>query len=292
MLPHVVLFLATGVACAPASMNAQFKQAGKAGHGNLGVSATLLETREHVSYHGGRHFPMQSVYKLPIAAATLQRVEQGTLALDQMVTVSEDELVPAQAHSPLRDKHPKGGEFTVEDLLRRAIVDSDGSASDVLLRLLGGTREVRRYLKAHKAKGIHVQHTEAQLVENNHAQYSDWAKPDAMVELLIRLQEGKLLNAENTNRVLGWMKESETGKDRIRAKLPSGTEVADKTGSSGTKDGIAAATNDVALIKLPDGRRFAIAVFLSDSKANATTRNGVIADVAHAVWECWAGETK
>ncbi len=234
---------------------------------------------------------MQSVYKLPIVIAVLHRVEQGRLTLAQPVTVNEDDLIPAAGHSPLRDKHPRGGEFNVEDLLRRAIVDSDGSASDVLLKLLGGPREVRKYLKSEKISGIRVQHTEAQLVENTHLQYSDSAKPDAMVDFLARLQQGKLLNPQNTSLLLGWMHETETGKDRIRAKLPPGT-VADKTGGSGTKGGLAPATNDVALITLPNGNHAALAVFVSESRADAATRNSVIADIAQNVWSCWAEETK
>jgi len=231
---------------------------------------------------------MQSVYKLPIALATLHRVEEGQLKLDQVVAVQPEDLIAPAGHSPLRDKHPKGGDFPLEDLLKRAIVDSDGSASDVLLRVLGGAREVRRYMKQTDIKHIRVQHTEAQLLDDTHAQYADSATPDAMVDLLTRLQQGKLLNPENTARLLGWMKETQTGLDRIRAKLPAGTIVADKTGSSGTHEGLTPATNDVALVTFPDGRNMAIAIFISDSKASTAIRTDAIANIAHEIWNCWA----
>jgi beta-lactamase class A len=235
---------------------------------------------------------MQSVYKLPIAITVLHRVEEDKMRLDQMVSVTEEDLIPSAGHSPLRDRHPKGGEFALEDLLRAAIADSDGSASDVLIRLLGGTREVRRFLKSAGIKDIHVQHTEAQLIENTQAQYADSATPDAMVDLLARLQQRKLLNPANTARLLGWMQETQTGKDRIRAKLPDGTVVADKTGSSGTYEGLTPATNDVALVTLPDGRHLAMAIFLRDARANTGSRNAAIADAARVIWDCWAGDTQ
>lgn len=230
---------------------------------------------------------MQSVYKLPIAVATLHRVEEGRLKLDQTVKVVPGDLIPPAGHSPLRDHFPKGGDFNLEDLLQRAIVDSDGTASDVLMRVLGGAKKVRRYMKEAAIKQVHVKHTEAQIIDDTHAQYADSAQPDAMVELLGRLQQGKLLNAAHTSLLLGWMKQTETGRDRIRGKLPPGTEVADKTGSSGTHEGLTPATNDVGIVMLPSGQHLAMAIFLSDAKANPAARNAAIADVASEIFACW-----
>ena len=289
MLVHgIVLWMATATTCSPQALKSEMKAEERAAKGTVGVSAAVTDSREFFSFHGGRGFPMQSVYKLPIAIAALHQLENGKLQLDQPVHVDETDLIPPAGHSPLRDKHRHGGDFTIEELLRRAIVDSDGSASDVLLRVMGGTRAVRRYMKEAGLKGIRVQHTEAQLIDDTHAQYEDSAKPDAMVELLRRLQKGELVNPSHTSLLLVWMKEAESGRERIRGKLPSGTAVADKTGSSGTTEGVTAATNDVGLVRLPDGREMAIAIFVRDAKTNAATRNGVISGITKEIWDCWA----
>jgi beta-lactamase class A len=272
-------------------MKTDIEKVARDAHGKLGVSATV-DGEARFAFHGGRHFPMQSVYKLPIAMAVLHAVEEGQLELNRTVHVQPEQLIPPAGHSPLRDKHPEGGEFTVEDLLHRAIVDSDGSASDVLLRVIGGPKTVQRFLKERALKGTHVKHTEAQIIDDSKAQYEDSATPEGMTSLLTRLQQGQLLNADNTKRLLAWMRETETGRDRIRAKLPPGTVVEDKTGSAGTFEGLTAATNDVALISLPSGKTMAIAVFLSDSKANNSTRDGAIANVAKEMWECFTEEQK
>ncbi|MGA7915229.1 MAG: hypothetical protein WCA00_08350, partial [Candidatus Acidiferrales bacterium] len=58
-----------------------------------------------------------------------------------------------------------------------------------------------------------------------------------------------------------------------------------KTGSSGTRNGVAFATNDIGLITLPDGRRLAIAIFVTDSKADEATRDAVIARIAKAAYD-------
>jgi beta-lactamase class A len=83
------------------------------------------------------------------------------------------------------------------------------------------------------------------------------------------------------------MIESPTGQKRLKGLLPKGTVVAHKTGTSGTRDGVTAATNDVGIITLPNGRHLAVAIFVSDSPADEATRERVIAEIAKALWDEW-----
>ncbi len=62
--------------------------------------------------------------------------------------------------------------------------------------------------------------------------------------------------------------------------------MAHKTGTDRTSGGLTRATNDIGIITLPDGRHVALAVFLSDSRAEEPAREGAIAAVARAVWSC------
>ena len=75
---------------------------------------------------------MQSVYKLPICMAVMKQIDEGKLRLDQKVKIARDDYVPAAAHSPIRDKYPKGTVLTVNELVRFALSESDGTASDAL----------------------------------------------------------------------------------------------------------------------------------------------------------------
>src|SRR6202034_3480714 len=72
---------------------------------------------------------------------------------------------------------------------------------------------------------------------------------------------------------------------RLRGLLPEGTQVAHKTGTSGYENGIAAATNDVGLIQLPDGRHLAIAVLVTDARADETSVEHTIAAIARACYD-------
>ena len=65
-----------------------------------------------------------------------------------------------------------------------------------------------------------------------------------------------------------------------------GTVVAHKTGSSDTNDkGITAATNDIGIITLPNGKHFAIAVYVSDSSEKSDVNEKIIAEICKSVWD-------
>jgi beta-lactamase class A len=84
------------------------------------------------------------------------------------------------------------------------------------------------------------------------------------------------------------MTETPTGLKRLKGLLPEGTVVVHKTGTSSTVNGVTAATNDVGLVTLPNGHHLAIAVFVSDAKADMATREAAIAKISRAVWDEWS----
>jgi beta-lactamase class A len=228
---------------------------------------------------------MQSVFKLPLALAVLQRVERGDFSLDQSIDFLTADCYP-DTYSPLQDAHPQGGVVVpLRELLELAVLRSDNTAADILLRVIGGPATVQASLNAMGLKAIHVRDSERTLHDDDAAQYRNDAEPAAMVALLRLLSDQPPLSAEHTALLLRWMIESPTGPKRIKALLPPGVIVAHKTGTSGEKNGRIAATNDVGLITLPDGRRLALAVFVTDAAASQETCEAVIARVAKAIYE-------
>ena len=256
--------------------------------GPVGAAVMVVEGGHVVALHGEQRFPMQSVYKLPIAMAVLHRIDLGMLRLDRRVKIGRNDLVPPSRGSPIRDKYPKGTEMTVSEMLGAMMDVSDGTASDVLLKLAGGPEQVTACIRSLGVRGIAVATSERAMAQGERVQYRNWATPDAMTGLLCALQEGKGLSASSRRLLLGLMTASKTGTDRIRGLLPAGTVVAHKTGSSGTVDGLTRATNDAGLVTLPDGRHLAVVVFVSDTRANEATRDAVIAKIARAAWNCRA----
>ncbi len=261
--------------------------------GRVGAAAVLLESGSSIlSFHASEHFPMQSVYKLPIGMAVLSEVDRGAMHLDAIVHVDKEEYVSAGQHSPLRDQHPNGADVALRELLRLAVSESDGSASDVLLRLLGGTYIVRAYLHHLAVPGVEVRDTERRMGQDFRVQYDNWASPNAAVALLRVLYRSPGLSKSSRALLLRFLTETTTYPTRIKGLLPASAIVAHKTGSSGAANGLAAATNDIGIVTLPDGHHLAIAVFVSDSRADDPTRDAVIARIARLAWEKAGGPSR
>ncbi|WP_199320450.1 class A beta-lactamase, subclass A2 [Leptolyngbya sp. FACHB-261] len=268
-------------------MYGRIEQISQAAQGQVGVAATVLETGESITLNATQRFPMQSVYKFPIGMAVLAQVDQGRLQLEQRVRVEKSDFVSERQHSPIRDENPQGVELSLAELLRYMVSESDGTACDVLLRLVGGPTVVTEYLRDLGVNGIVVADTEKEIGQDQAVQYRNWATPEAMVVLLRALQEGQGLSDSSQALLLRLMTETPTGLRRIKGLLPAGTVVAHKTGSSRTVNGVTAATNDAGLVTLPNGQHLAIAVFVSDSRADYAVREEVIARVARAAWDEW-----
>ncbi len=287
-----------------ADLEKQIAKIAEAQKGRVGVAAVVLETGDAATLNADGHFPMQSVYKLPIAMAVMEQFRVEDRSLDELVGVTREDMVREGQRSPLRDAHPDGGEFTIRELIRLALVESDGSASDVLIRVLGGADKVQAYLTQIGVNEMKVVNTEKEIGRDWQTQYEDWAQPIAAVEVLRQLcservrvgnegcSDGPPFEAPSTfpeeiSALIFTMANSTTGPQRLKGLLPKGTLVPHKTGTSGTQNGITAATNDIGIINLPNGKHIAIAVFLSDSPADEKTRETVIAKIAKAVWDRW-----
>ena len=263
----------------------RIEQISQAARGRVGVKATVLETGESVTLNGDQQFPMQSVYKFPIAMAVLAQVDQGKLKLDQKIRVEASDVLQG---SRILNEKSQGMEFSLAELLKYMVSESDNTASDVLLRQVGEPMIVTEYLRGLGVNNIVVANTEKELGQDTAVQYRNYAAPDAAVVLLRAFHEGKGLSKSSQALLLQLMTETTTGPKRIKGLLPNGTVVAHKTGTSSTVNGVTAATNDVGLVTLPNGRHMAIAVFVSDSGANDAVREGVIAKVAKATWTEWS----
>ncbi len=231
---------------------------------------------------------MQSVYKLPIGMAILRQVDDGKLKLEQKIRVGKSDFVKPSMRSPIRDENPNGTETTVGELLRLAVSESDGTASDVLLNLAGGADAMSKYLAEIKVSDVTVLDSEKEIGRDWQLQYRNWASPDGAIALLRALHEQRGISESSRALLLKLMIESSTGPNRLKKLLPKTATVAHKTGTGGSRYGIAPATNDIGIVTMPNGKHFAVAVFVSDSPADETTREAVIAQIAKAVWDEWS----
>lgn len=276
----------------------QIVEIAKETSGKVGVFAMLLEEDRSISFNGNERFAMQSVVKLPVAMAVLTLVSEGKLKLEDKIKFTPDDLANPGQRSPLRDKNPKGGEATLDELIRLAISESDGSACDILTRVAGGASAVQSYTRELAISDIAIKWTHREFGKKWELQYENFATPEAatqMLETLWRTAENKVVHgssagftSEHAKLLLKYMTESNNPAGRIKGLLPKDAVVAHKTGTGGTQNGVTSATNDIGIIALPNQRHVAIAVFVGDSSADQGTREAVIAKITKAVWDTWS----
>jgi beta-lactamase class A len=262
----------------------------------VGVSIIGNNGKDTLSLHGERRFPMQSVFKFHIALAVLSEIDKGNLSLDQKIELKEEDFLPEDFWSPLRDENPNGGSFTIEKLIQYSVSHSDNSACDVLIRLVGTPQTVENYIKQNGIQDIQITFNEKDMQANWENMFQNWTTPKAASELLKKFYENKnnLLSKRSHDFLWKTNIETTTGKNRIKGQLPEGTIVAHKTGWSGTnkETGITGAVNNIGIVFLPNGEYFIISVFISESKDNIDTNEKIIADIAKATYDYYTVTTK
>jgi beta-lactamase class A len=287
----------------PESLTRQFSAIAKPAGGRAGAAALLVETGERASVRGDERFPMQSVFKLPVALHVLHEADAGRISLSREVALTKADMRGAGGVDPIAARWPDGVTLSVDELLRRMVSNSDNTAADALLALSGGPAAVTRRLMDLGIRGIRVDRGEGELGRDlsgptpakqraAFARYAhdlrDTAAPDAAVDLLATItRDEEQLAPASHDRLLKWMIETETPASRIKGRLPPGTVVAHKTGTGPDVAGINSVTSDIGVITLPNGRHIAVAVFVATSSKPLEVREAVIAQIARAAYDYW-----
>lgn len=257
----------------------------------VGVAISCLDTKDTLSINGNERLVMQSVYKFHIALAVMNLVEEGKLLLTQEIFIPKSELMP-DTWSPLRDKYPDGNvKVTLDEILRYTITQSDNNGCDILLKLVGGTSRVNDFIHSIGIKDVSISKTEQEMHKGVEAQFANWTTPIAASMLLDKFT---YTYSQNKSLTYLWqiMTETATGPKRLKGLLPEGTVVAHKTGSSDTNDeGMTYAVNDIGIVVLPDGRKYSIAVFVTDSYETNDVSEKIIADISKAAYDYFLNKT-
>ena len=302
-----------------AALNARIEQIIRRSPGDGGVALTHVESGTRLSIHGDQRFPMASVYKLPIAVEALAQVAEGKLELARAVTLGPNDI---RACCTLSRQHPRGGvTLTLGELIDLMMIESDNSAVDAVLKLVGGPAVVERRLRLLGFKDININRYDAQIslemtgvreavaesdwtlelqrrliaavtpedLRAARARYTsdprDTTTPDDMAALLVRLQRGDLLPWPYGEQLIDRMSHAKTGPRRLKGRLPPDTIVAHKTGTTDV------VINDVGIITLPaGGGHLVLAVFVKNGGHRLAMQHA-IAEIAAASYESFTGTT-
>jgi len=255
---------------------------------DVGIAIKMLDGNDTLSVNGSRHYPMQSVFKLPLTMAMLHQVDLEKFSIDQKIGLSKSEYFPT--HSPLAKRYPEGSfDVTLREIMYETVALSDNVGCDAMFRLLGGTAPVEKYVRELGITNLVIRYNEKEMHRDWDIPFKNWSTPWGMLQLLEILVEDKKLSTTSYDFLWNAMVQSPTGHKRIRAGLPKEITWAHKTGTGGRNEhGVLGAMNDVGIIVLPDGRKLAIVMFVTNTLESDAVIESTMAAVGKSVYEYYA----
>ncbi|MEO7072139.1 MAG: class A beta-lactamase [Rhodanobacter sp.] len=243
--------------------------------GRLGVSMLDTGSGRGASWRGDERFLLCSTFKLLAVAAVLARVDHGTERLDRRVVFNDRVLL---AYAPVTRLHVGPAGMSISELCAAAITVSDNTAANLLLDALGGPRAVTAFVRKLGDQRTRLDRHEPDLNVGGPGDLRDTTTPDAMLGSMRAVLLAGVLSVASRTHLVGWLRASTTGADKLRAGLPADWLIGDKTGS-----GAQGETNDVAIAYPPGRKPVIVTAYYAGSRAGAAERNVVLAQVGRIV---------
>jgi beta-lactamase class A len=244
--------------------------------GRVGLAVHDTATGRRFSHRGDERFPMASTFKMLLVAAILERVDQGKDRLDRAIPVAASDILDV---SPVSKQHV-GGTATVAQLAEATLIYSDNTAANLLLPAVGGPAGLTAFLRRIGDPVTRLDRMEPMMSAATPGDPRDTTSPDAVAGTWERLLLGKILSPASRQQLMSWLIANTTGDTRLRAGLPKGWKVGDKTGT-----GSHGSVNDVAIVwpaRTAKGPVF-IASFVNGGTAPSDTLYAAHAELARAI---------
>ena len=238
-----------------------------------GIFLSDLDNGDYLSFNGSTAFSAASMIKMPILIAFLQDVDAGKIKLDEMLSMQQADIAEGSGDMQYSTA---GSEFTALDTATNMIIHSDNTATNMIVRRLGGNEALNQRFRQWGLQQTLLRKPLPDLEGLN------TTSPKELVSLMALLNDGKLVSMKSRDRAFDIMRRTVTA-TLLPSVLAPDTSIAHKTGDIGSLVG------DVGLIDMPSGRRYAIAVVVKRPHNDGRAQD-LIRQVAAVVYEHFGGK--
>ena len=273
-LAHSTFVPAAEVAQGFTALPAAIARLEKVNGGRVGVAVLDMASGERAGHRENELFPMCSTFKFLLAAAVLRRADTHDESLERSVPIPP---APVLSHSPWSEGFA-GKTMTVAALCAAVLIQSDNTAANALLESIGGPSSITQFARFIGDDVTRLDRTELALNEALAGDPRDTTSPLAMMGNLKVLLLGNLLSPASRLQLSLWMERSLTGLDRLRANLPPGWRVADKTGANGEHT-----SNDIAVLRPPHKPPVIVTAYITQCKGPEAKRAAMLAQIGRLV---------
>ncbi len=274
-----LLLPAAGLGAGPAlsagkDIDKQLASLEKRTGGRLGVC--VLDTKSNASFghRQDERFAMCSTFKALAAAFVLARVDKGEEKLGRRIAIAKADL---HSHSPVAEKHV-GDTMTVGELCDAAVTYSDNAAANLLLASFGGPDGLTAWLRSIGDETTRLDRTEPALNEAKPGDPRDTTTPAAMIRTLGKLLLEDVLSPSSRDQFTAWLVANRTGGRRLRAGLPAGWTIGEKTGTSGHGE-----VGDVGFMRPRDGHTILASVYIAEATKPMKELEPIFAEVGKLI---------
>lgn len=232
----------------------------------LGLVAIDTGSGATVTHRAGERFAFASAAKVFIAATVLDDARSGDL--DAVVPIEQRDLL---SYAPVTSQHVGSG-MTVRALLDAMLRSSDNTAANLLVARVGGPSVVQQWLRGIGDQVTQVVRVEPDLNEATPGDERDTTTPAQFAADLRTVLLGDALRPEDRKMLVETMAGTTKGAATIRAGVPTGWSVADKTGT-----GSYGVRNDVGIVTPPGRAPIVLVVMTSRSRADAKPVDALVA---------------
>jgi beta-lactamase class A len=261
-------------------VGAKLAELEKRAGGRLGVCAIDTRFGGVIGHRMDERFAMCSTFKLSLAAAILEQADKGKLSLDKPITYGKEDIVP---NSPVTEDNLAKGSMTIKALAEATQKTSDNAAANLLLKQIGGPAGLTQFYRRHGDSTTRLDRYEPEMNAFKEGDPRDTTSPYAYATLVEKILTGPMLSKASRELLIQWMIDTQTGLKRIRAGVPKGWRVGDKTGTA-----LPGKYNDVAICWPPKQPPLIVAIYYNSATDIMDIRDEdqkVLADAARLVVE-------
>jgi beta-lactamase class A len=243
--------------------------------GRFGLYAEDVKTGAKLAWRADERFTMCSTFKLSLATCVLARVDRGKDSLDRMVGYSPADILP---YAPVAKGNLARGLLSIRELCEAAVELSDNTCANLLLARIGGPAALTAFWRATGDTVTRLDHNEPMLNRIRPPDPRDTTTPAAMAGNLRRFVLGDVLSPASRALLIGWMRNCKTSADMLRAGLPAGWTIGDKTGSNGTD-----ILGDIAVAWTEPNRPILICVYTEGGRAGQPELHQRFAEIGRLI---------
>ena len=244
--------------------------------GKIGMSIVNADGQPIFGYRQNERFPLTSTFKVLACAALLDRLHKTAGSLDQTVTIKPDELL---SYSPITKNYVAPATITLQTLCSAAVSYSDNTAGNSILAYLGGPEAVTRFMRESGDTVTRLDRTEPTLNEATPGDTRDTSTPQRMAAGLHMLLATPLLTKPHQAMLESWMREDKVADNLLRAALPKGWFIADKTGAGGS------GSRAISAAVYPTGEKpVYMTIYITQTDAEMKLSDGVIKKIGERVF--------